>query len=81
MIKYRTVVIDVDMKSKSSMSSKRYQIDLPELRIQIQSKLEEYDEMGYDLVEMEPVMSSIYNSSFTQAVILIFKLREGESSK
>ncbi len=76
MIKYRTVVIDVDMKSKSSMSSKRYQIDIPELRMHIQSKLEEYDEMGYDLVEMEPLTSSIYNSSYTQAIVMIFKLRE-----
>ncbi len=76
MIKYRTVVVDAEMKSKSSFSSKRYQIDLHELRMQIQSKLEEYDEMGYDLIEMEPVMSSLYNSTFTQAVILIFKMRE-----
>ena len=76
MIKYRTVIVDVDMKSKSSMSSKRYQIDLPELRMQIQSKLEEYDEMGYDFVEMEPVTASLYNSNYTQAVILIFKMRE-----
>lgn len=75
MIKYRTVVVDVDMRSKSSMSSKRYQIDLPELRIQIQGKLEEYDEIGYDLVEMEPVLASLYNSCYTQAVILIFKMR------
>ena len=76
MIKYRTVVLDVDMKSKSAMSSKRYQIDIHELRIQIQSKLEEYDEMGYDLIEMEPVLASMYNSTFTQAVIMIFKNRE-----
>ena len=76
MIKYRTVIVDVDMRSMSSMSSKRYQVDLPELRIQIQSKLEEYDEMGYDFVEMEPITSSLYNSTFTQAVVLIFKIRE-----
>ena len=78
MIKYRTVIIDVDMRSKSSMSSKRYQIDIPELRMHIQSKLEEYDEMGYDLIEMEPLTSSIFNSSFTQAIAMIFKLREDE---
>ena len=78
MIKYRTVIIDADMRSKSSMSSKRYQIDTPELRIQIQSKLEEYDEMGYDFVEMEPVIASLYNTSYTQAVILIFKMRQDE---
>jgi hypothetical protein len=60
------------------MSSKRYQVDVSELRIQIQSKLEEYDEMGYDLMEMETITSSSYNSTFTQAVILIFKMREGE---
>lgn len=76
MIKYRTVVVDVDMRSKSSMSSKRYMVDALELRIQIQSKLEEFDEMGYDLFEMEPLLASLYNSTYTQAILMVFKIRE-----
>lgn len=76
MIKYRTVIVDAEMKSKSSMSSKRFIIDTHELRIQIQSKLEEYDEMGYDLFEMETILSSQHGSSFVEAVLIVFKLRE-----
>jgi len=76
MIRYRTVIIDSITKSKSSMSGNRYITDIHEMRIQIQSKLEEYDEMGYDLHTMQPIIGGVYSSSYTQAFVFVFKLRE-----
>ena len=76
MIKYRTVVVEPDFKAKSSLSSKRYLVDMVDLRIRIQETLEEYDEMGYDLIEMEPFVGSYFNNTMTQGFILIFKMRE-----
>jgi hypothetical protein len=76
MIKYRTVIVEPDMKSKSALSSKRYMVDLLDLRLRIQTTLEEYDKMGYDLVEMEPFVGSYFNNTMTQAFILIFKMRD-----
>lgn len=76
MIKYRTVSVDIDTKAKSSWSSKRYTPDLPEVRIQVQSKLEEYDEMGYDLFSITPLQACVMNNSYTHSILLVFKLRE-----
>jgi hypothetical protein len=76
MIKYRTVIVEPEAKSKSGLSSKRYLINLLDLELKIQATLEEFDKMGYDLFEMEPIIGSIYNSTMTQAFVLIFKSRE-----
>ena len=76
MIKYRTIIVEPDMKSKSALSSKRYLVDLLDLRMRIQATLEEYDEMGYELVEMEPFVGSRMNSVMTQAFILVFRMRD-----
>lgn len=73
MIKYRTVIVEPEPKSKSGLSAKRYIIDLLDFELKIQATLEEFDKMGYDLIEMEPIVGSVYNSTMTQAFVLIFK--------
>lgn len=80
MIKYRTVIVEPEPKSMSSMSAKRYIVDLLDIELKIQATLEEFDKMGYDLIEMEPLLGSVYNSTMTQAFVLIFKIREDSHS-
>lgn len=76
MIKFRTVSVDVDMKSTSAFSAKRFTPDMPEVRIQVQSKIEEYDEMGYDLWQMTPVNASVMQNTFTYSILMVFKMRD-----
>jgi hypothetical protein len=75
MIKYRTVFLEPEMKSDSAWSEKRYQLDLVDFRLKIQATLEEYDEMGYDLFQMETLSGNKDYMNRTLAFVLIFKLR------
>lgn len=78
MIKYRTVTIDATTASKSIWKQDYYQVDMHELRLQIQGKIDEMDDMGYELMEMEAVIQSNGSTggSRTQGYVLIFKSRE-----
>ena len=74
MIKYRTVLIEPQMESDSKWTTKGYTIDNLDLKLKIQAALEEFDSLGYDLIEMESLNGPAQGK--TSAFILIFKLRE-----